>query len=264
MIGKNQIDNLSEIKVDAINKPIIIYAFINPLSHACWSLEPLIKKMVLEYGDYFTVRPVISFGASSNEKKIKTSVSFLKQNLGLAIKAAGLQGNRAGRQFLEKVQEAHFLYDDDVLNEKVIMNYASQIDLDLNEFENDLYSSVAKKAYQADIKLTKEMNIKELPSLVFFSKHNEMHNLKITGLADYESYVYLLYKLLNKKLEAKSKPPVELFLKEQGLLTIENIAFIYDWTIDQAKIKLNELKLTGQIKEVTLLTQKYWTYNIKK
>lgn len=264
MIGNNQEDELSDIKIDANNKPIIIYSFINPFCYHCWLFEPIIKKLALEYGDFFTVRPVISINPSSHDKKIKTSVSFLKQNLGIAIKAAGLQGNRAGRQFLEKVQEAHFLYDDDVLNEKVIMNYASQIDLDLNEFENDLYSSVAKKAYQADIKLTKEMNIKELPSLVFFSKHNEMHNLKITGLADYESYAYLLYKLLNKKLKPKNKPPVELFLKEQGLLSIENIAFIYDWTVDQAKVKLNELKLTGQITEVTLLSRKYWTYNIKK
>ncbi|HLQ82889.1 MAG TPA: DsbA family protein [Pseudogracilibacillus sp.] len=264
MIGKNQIDNLSEIKVDAINKPIIIYAFINPLSHTCWSLEPLIKKMVLEYGDYFTVRPVISFGASSNEKKIKTSVSFLKQNLGLAIKAAGLQGNKVGRQFLQKIQEAYFFYDDDLLDENVMMTYASLLDLDLNEFSNDLYSHSAKKAYQADLKLKKEMNIKELPSLVFFSKHNEMHNLKITGLANYNDYIYLLYKLLNKKITPKKKPHLKSFLMEQSLLSLEDIAFIYDWTRDQTKVKLNELKLTGDVEELTILSRKYWTYKHKK
>src|SRR5699024_12545883 len=122
-----------------------------------------------------------------------------------------------------------------------MMTYASLLDLDLNEFSNDLYSHSAKKAYQADLKLKKEMNIKELPSLVFFSKHNEMHNLKITGLANYNDYIYLLYKLLNKKITPKKKPHLKSFLMEQSLHSLEDIAFIYDWTRDQTKVKLNEI-----------------------
>lgn len=262
MASNNQLDNLIDFDPNAINKPIIIYHFINPFCHNCWQLEIIMKKLVLEYGDFFTVRPIISIDSSSQKKESIQNIRFLKQNLGLAIKAAGLQGNKSGRQFLGKIQEGYFLYDDDFLNKEVIMNYATLIDLDLSEFSNDLYSNLAKRAYQTDIKLIKEMTIKEFPSLVFSSKHNEQHNLKITGLADYDSYVHLISKLLNNKSDPQEKPPIHLFLKEQGLLSLENIAFIYDWSLDKTKNKLNELKLKGQIEELTILSNKFWSYKI--
>ncbi len=260
LVWKNKEDNLVEFDFNTINKPIIIYQFINPFCHNCWQLEMIMKKLAIEYGQFFTIRPIISLDSSSPKKIIKQNICFLKQNLGLAIKAAELQGNKSGRQFLGKIQEGHFLYDDDFLNDEVLMNYATLIDLDLNEFSNDVFSNSAKKAYQTDVNLIKEMNIKEFPSLVFSSKHNEQHNLKITGLADYDSYVHLLYKLLNNKPMPQEKPPVHLFLKEQGLLSLENIAFIYDWSFDKTKKILNELKLKGQVEELTILSRKYWSY----
>ena len=51
---------------------------------------------------------------------------------------------------------------------------------------------------------------------------------------------------------------------DQSLLSLEDIAFIYDWTRDQTKVKLNELKLTGDVEELTILSRKYWTYKHKK
>lgn len=264
MIGENELNTLSQINLYGTNKPIVIYSFINPFCKECWLLEPIIKKLALEYGNFFTVRPIISIHPIFEDVKISSNKNYLKQYVALAIKAAGLQGNKAGRQFLEKIQVAHFHYDDDLLNKNVIMNYASLVNLDLEEFSNDLFSNSAKKAYLADLKLTKEMNISEFPSLVFFSKHNEEHTLKITGKADYNAYVDLLYKLLNDIPEPQAKPEVELFLKEQGLLSIEDIAFIYDWSLHETNKILNKLKLKGQVKELNILSRKYWSYNIKK
>src|SRR5699024_1831756 len=259
---KSKEDNIIEFDFNTVYKPIIIYQFINPFCHNCWQLEIIMKKLALEYGQFFTVRPIISIDSSSPQKIIQQNICFLKQNLGLAIKAAGLQGNKACRQFLGKIQEGYFLYDDDFLNDEVLLNYAELIDLDLNEFSNDIFSNSAKKAYQTDVKLIKEMNIKEFPSLVFSSKHNEQHNLKITGLADYNSYVHLLSKLLDNKPKPQNKPSVHAFLKEQGLLSLENIAFIYDWPLEKTKIILNELKLKGQVEELTILSRKYWSSQI--
>src|SRR5699024_5841250 len=119
------------------------------------------------------------------------------------------------------------------------------------------FSNSAKKAFQTDLKLIKEMHIKEFPSLVFSSKHNERHNLKVTGLTDYNAYVQLIYKLLNNIPKRQKKPPIHLFLKEQGLLSLENIAFIYDWPLEDTKKRLNELKLKGLISSAYLLATAY-------
>lgn len=260
MAWENKGDNLIELNSNKANKPIIIYQFIDPFCDHCWQLELIIKKLALEYGNFFIVRPIISLNSSFRNTTIKENICFLKHNLGLAIKAAELQGNKTGRQFLSKIQEGYFIYNNDFFNEEILMEYAELTDLDLDEFANDIFSNSAKKAFQTDLKLIKEMHIKEFPSLVFSSKHNERHNLKVTGLADYNAYVQLIYKLLNNIPKRQKKPPIHLFLKEQGLLSLENIAFIYDWPLEDTKKRLNELKLKGLIKELTISSQKYWTY----
>jgi len=41
-------------------KPIEIYMFIDPLCPECWALEPILKKLQIEYGRYFSIKHVLS------------------------------------------------------------------------------------------------------------------------------------------------------------------------------------------------------------
>src|SRR6056297_3162171 len=40
-------------------KPLEIYMFIDPLCPECWALEPIIKKLQMEYSPYFTLRTLL-------------------------------------------------------------------------------------------------------------------------------------------------------------------------------------------------------------
>src|SRR5690625_5795794 len=46
--------------IDYINKPVIIYYFINPFCDTYWDIEPILKKLTMEYGAFCSIRPVIS------------------------------------------------------------------------------------------------------------------------------------------------------------------------------------------------------------
>ncbi|WP_258871641.1 DsbA family protein, partial [Halobacillus trueperi] len=37
---------------DLLKRPIEIYVFIDPLCPECWSLEPFLKKLTIEYGRF--------------------------------------------------------------------------------------------------------------------------------------------------------------------------------------------------------------------
>src|SRR5690625_6938118 len=45
---------------DFVQKPIAIYVFVDPLCSECWSLEPYLKKLSIEYGRFFSIIPIIS------------------------------------------------------------------------------------------------------------------------------------------------------------------------------------------------------------
>ncbi len=68
-------------------KPLEIYLFIDPFCTDCWSLGPIIKKLQLEYGDYFTIKYVLCGKLTSLNSKngnyhwkrndIKTNKAFI-------------------------------------------------------------------------------------------------------------------------------------------------------------------------------------------
>lgn len=37
---------------DLLKKPVEIYVFVDPLCPECWSLEPILKKLAIEYGRF--------------------------------------------------------------------------------------------------------------------------------------------------------------------------------------------------------------------
>jgi predicted DsbA family dithiol-disulfide isomerase len=41
-------------------KPVEIYLFIDPICPECWALEPILKKLQIEYGRYFSIKHVLS------------------------------------------------------------------------------------------------------------------------------------------------------------------------------------------------------------
>ncbi len=55
------------------------------------------------------------------------------------------------------------------------------LDLDVDEFIIDIHSDSAAKAFQCDLKITAEMDVQEIPTLVFFNENAEDEGIKITG-----------------------------------------------------------------------------------
>ncbi len=86
----------------------------------------------------------------------------------LAIKAAELQGPRAGHRFLRKLRESLFLMKRNITDEQVLKQCAEEANLDLEAFDSDFHSASATKALQCDIQTTSEMDVEAVPTFVFF------------------------------------------------------------------------------------------------
>lgn len=246
-------------------KPIIIYFFVNPFCHDCWKIEPYIKKLTLEYGRHFTLRPILShlFDNKSitfdNQIAIDSKDNLNKYYLLIGIKAAALQGNKASYDFLQTMQEA--LFQDDLTEvdiNDILDQCALKASLDINEFYKDLRSSAAKKAYQGDINLSHEMEIDTYPTLVIHSQSVDDYNVKIAGVQPYETYAQLLKDMLPEGIKADEKPNLLDFFKKYGKVQAEEVSFIYDHPIKEVNKGLKELQLQQKVKSISTNSQVYW------
>ncbi|KHE67319.1 ClpXP adapter SpxH family protein, partial [Halobacillus sp. BBL2006] len=245
-----------------LKRPIEIYVFIDPLCPECWSLEPFLKKLTIEYGRFFTLRPIIGGQLASWNQNKKVKPENLKQAwdktgcrtgmccdgdvwlenpvsspfaTALAVKAAELQGKKAGMRFLRKVQEYVFLEKQNISDEEVLIECAGKSRLDVEEFKKDLHSEAAQKALKCDLKLTKEMEVDTTPTIVIFNESEEDAGLKITGLYSYDVYVKVLKEMLQKDPQPAIKPELEDFLQHFRYVANKEIAVVYDWSEQQAK-----------------------------
>ncbi|MCP3031972.1 DsbA family protein [Halobacillus sp. A1] len=264
-----------------------MYVFIDPLCPECWSLEPILKKLTIEYGRFFTIRPIVSGNLaslqqsnSSNSEKLKKVWDNTGSRTGMccdgdvwlenpissplatavAVKAAELQGKKAGMRFLRKVQEYVFLEKKDISDEKVLIECAEKSRLDVKEFEKDLHSESARKALQCDIKLTREMEVDSAPSIVVFNESEEEAGLKITGIYSYEVYVKVLKEMLQKDPKPSTKPSLEDFLSHYRFVANKEISVVYDWTEQQTKKEMKKLVLKQKAREVPVKHGAFWEY----
>lgn len=273
--------------IDVFKKPIEIYVFVDPLCPECWSLEPYIKKLTIEYGRFFTIRTILSgqltnahkdkFGKPRRLKDIwektasRTGMScdgdfWLENNMrypvmsSIAIKAAELQGKKAGKRFLRKLQELAFLDKEDISKEEVLIHCAEKVHLDISEFQDDLYSHAAKKALRCDLKLTREMDVDYIPTMVFFNELEEDAGLKISGIYPYDIYVKVLKQMLQKEPLPANKPTLQEFLSQYRYVGTKEVAVVYEWSIEKAEKEMKKLQLKQVVEKVPVKFGYFWKY----
>ncbi|WP_307257678.1 ClpXP adapter SpxH family protein [Oikeobacillus pervagus] len=260
--------------------------FIDPLCPECWALEPIIKKLQIEYGQYFRLRQILTGKLASlniSKKKHETLANFWEHTASrtgmscdgslwlespisspyiasIAIKAAELQGRRAGQRFLRKLQELLFLNKQNISNFDVLEQCANEVELDLEVFIQDINSSSAAKAFQCDLKISNEMEIDEVPSLVFFNENIEDEGIKISGIYPYEIYVKIIQEMLNDIPEPTPPPPLEHFLKYYKFVATKEVAEVYDLPCKEVEKKLKKLLLQRKVQMIPAKYGTFWKY----
>lgn len=270
------------------HKPIEIYAFIDPMCPICWAMEPLVKKLVIEYGQYFKMRYVIGGKLSSfNERKQskKNAKDLMERwerisirygmpcngdiwhehptistyNTAIAVKAAELQGKRAGLRFLRKIREAFFLNKENISRENVLLHCAEQTNLDLQEFQRDMHANGAVKAFQCDMKTTSEMEIDQFPSLVFLNANAE-EGVKINGYYPYEAYEHVICEMLGAEATSSEPPPVDGFLKKYPFVATKEIAVVYNWSASEVEREMKKRVLQQTVERIPVKHGTFWRY----
>ena len=253
-----------------VNKPLEMYVFLDPLCPTCWDMQPTLRKLQVEYGQYFTVRTVLS----TQLNKLNTVCNFPNTNLSndsysiskiehsvfpsIAVKAAEFQGKKAAIRYFIKIQEYLFLKTKNVTSLSVLQEIAEEVKLDVDEFTRDFLSNECARSFQSDLSITCEMEVDSFPSIVFFNENIEDEGIKVAGNYPYEIYVQILQEMLYEKPEIQDPPSLEKLFDRFYSLTTNEIASYYNISDQLAERELKKLLLLQKVERLVLPNIVLW------
>lgn len=272
------------------SKLLELYVFIDPLCPECWALEPAIKKLKMEYGQYLTINTALVNELESLNSPCGSKYRSLVKEMAksyhetacrtgmpcdgdvwyenamttpyeaiLAIKAAELQGKVIGSKYLRRVREALFLHKENIASQHTLINCAIRVrGMDVDEFVKDMHSDTTKKALSEDKKMAEEMDVSSAPTLVFFGENVDEPGLKVEGAYSYNVYEEVINDMAQMKLEKGSPLPLENFVSIYSLVATKEIAVVYDLTYEEAHREMRKLQLQQQVEEISTKHGSIW------
>ncbi|MEK4484885.1 ClpXP adapter SpxH family protein [Psychrobacillus sp. FSL H8-0484] len=253
-----------------INKPIEMYVFLDPLCSACWDLQPIIRKLQVEYGQYLAIRTVLGTQLNNlntacqmpNENSSNTNceLQHIEHSVlpSIAVKAAEFQGKKAALRFFNKIQEHLFLQTKNVTSFSVLQELASEVKIDVDEFTQDIQSKECARSFQSDLSITCEMEVDSFPSIVFFNENIEDEGIKVSGIYSYNIYVQILQEMLYDVPKKQETPALDKLFDRFHSLTTNEIADYYNITQQQAERELKKLLLLQKVDRVVLPNSVVW------
>ncbi|KAF2507282.1 DsbA family protein [Flavobacterium foetidum] len=267
------------VTIKSENKPVKIVYYTDPICSSCWGIEPQLRKLKLEYGDYFEIEyrmggllPDWSYNSGGISKPSDVAHHWDEASLHydmpidgavwledpldssypscIAMKAAQIQSDDKAVKFMRILREKLYLEKKNIAKWENIAEAAKLTGLNVQKLKTD-YEGDAKRLFETDLKLGKSLGVRGFPTL-FFSDGNN-NQLTVYGSKPFAAYENALLALFP---DAKKKN--NLFANPLSLFTIyptlaaKEYAVILDITTLQAKDILEKLSKEGKLNKKTI------------
>lgn len=253
-------------------KPVTAIYYTDPICSSCWGIEPQLRKLKLEYGDYFEIDyrmggllPDWSYNSGGISKPSDVAIHWDEASLHyempidgnvwledpldssypscIAMKAAQLQDKDKAIVFMRIMREKLYLDKKNIAKWDNIAEAAKLAGLDVARLNKD-YDGKGRELFNEDLALGRKLGVRGFPTF-FFSDGNG-GQLTIYGSKPYEAYeraILALYPEAKKK-DIDSQDPAGLF-KVYPTLTVKEYAVILNKTTGEAQQALEKLSTEG-------------------
>ena len=249
-------------------KPVRLLYFTDPICSSCWGIEPQLRKLQMEYGDYFTIEYRMggllkswdTYGGSdvSGPASVAQHWDEASAHYGMpidgdvwtedplhssyppsiAFKAAQLQGADKAEAFLRKLREMVFVQKKNITKWEHLLQAAESTGLNVEKFRAD-YEGDAQKLFEEDLELKQKWSVRGFPT--FFFMDGEGNQLKIVGSKPYEKYEQALLQLAPDAEKNKLPTSYEWVLNEFSTFTLKEFALLNNKSLEEAKVIVDYL-----------------------
>lgn len=262
-------------------KAVKITYFTDPICSSCWGIEPQLRKLKLEYGDYleFDYRmggllPDWSYNSGGISKPSDVASHWeevsahyempidggvwLEDPLpssyppSIAVKAAQMQNPKKGVQYMRKLRELLFMDRKNITRWEVMLEAAVAVGLDTIRLKED-FDGKAKTLFEEDLAYARALGVRSFPTLFFKDADDNQTVLK--GFKPYEAFEEALLRILPDAKKTKIALSTDLSLfNHYPTLTVKEYAVISDISTEEAGSKLDKMFLAGELNKQVLKT----------
>jgi putative protein-disulfide isomerase len=269
---------------EALGNPVKLLYFTDPICSSFWGIEPQLRKLKQEYGQYFDIEyrmggllkswseyggTDVSGPTSVAEHWDEASAYYQMPIDGdvwkedplhssfppaIAFKAAQLQGNEKAERFLRRIKEMVFTEKKNITKTEHLVQAAKDAGLNPIQFELD-YEHTAKKLFDGDLAMAKEWGVRGSPTIYFIDEDD--NRFKVYGSKPYHVYEQALLKLVN--VEGINKPEsFETIFNGYEMVTLKEFAVFYDVELEEAERILNDLEAQHKVERLLSRAGSLW------
>ena len=257
-------------------KLIKVRYFTDPICSTCWIIQPVWKKLILEYGHYLDIQYVMGgllpswkdckgkiispSDAAIHWKEVAESYKmpidsdvWIEDPLSssfppsIAYKAAQLQDENKALLFLRRIREMIFLEKKNIMKWSFLELAAMEVGLDVNRFRTD-YTGDARVSFEQDLRLAREMDVYSFPTLFFTDRAG--NEVRLRGYQHYQDFESVILHLLPFAKKAEfDRHPENLFRTYPTMVDAE-FALLSNMMRKDARLLLQQLNDQGFIEKM--------------
>ncbi len=267
-------------------KPLQVLYFTDPVCSTCWIIQPLLRKLQLEYGKYLEIKycmgGLLPSWEGYNRGMIKQPSDAAKHwedvckqyeipldgdvwfedplpssyPPSIAFKAAQMQDNDKAILFLRRIKEMLFLEKKNIIKWEYLEKAAFETGLDSARLRRD-FDGQAQELFRADLELASDLSIRVFPTLIFSDGEKQLSRL--AGYHPYERFESIILKLVpDARKESIIADPYRLFETFYSM-TDKEFSMISNIPTDEARKQLMSLFEEGIIDRYESKNGTIWT-----
>ncbi len=268
------IPNREDYSIAARKKPIQVLYFTDPICSTCWIIQPLLRKLTLEYGKYINIEyrmgGLLPSWENYNKGKIRQpsdaaqhweEVCILHEMPldgdiweedplpssyppSIAFKAAQMQDTYKAILFLRRIKEMVFLEKKNIIRWEFLEKAAFEVGLDSARLLRD-FDGKAKELFREDLIMAAELGVRSFPTLFF--RNGVPVQFTIQGFQPYQNFEEIIYQLIPYAKKEVIDPTPENLFTHFPTMTNKEFAFLSNIPGDEASTRLLDLYKKGRL-----------------
>lgn len=247
------------IDFSAPKKTIDLYYITDPICSHCWALEPVLRKFVDQYGQYFNMHtlmggllekwedgPVDPANGISGPSDVAGHWREVGEHSRMPIDGTVWYDNpiasffipsrvykviqainpELANTFLRRAREELFAFNKNIAQDELLIDLVNRVGLDGEEIVKQSKLSEAITLLYEDFKLVRELGARGFPTIVMVNEAQK--GVRIVGARTMEDYTSGLQKLLvDETLKSKQLSDLDQLLQREKLLFSREIEEYY-------------------------------------